>query len=87
MKELFVTAWVIVTMTSVNQIVVDDIPYDLKVSVLEEDDGRQRALKIGKAVKEHVVEKEGRSDWVRRYRYDPNDFTFSIHIKVHEQVH
>ncbi|MNU19492.1 hypothetical protein D3C71_77200 [compost metagenome] len=84
MKEIFVTAWVIATMTSARQIVVDDVSYDLKVAVGVDDDGRQQALKVAKAVQAHVVEKEALAPWVKHYRRDPKDFTFSVHFKVHE---
>jgi hypothetical protein len=85
MKEIFITAWVIVTLVSADHLLIlDDVSYDLKVSVGVEDDGRQRALKVGKAVKAHVLAMEARAPWVKQYRHSPDDFSFAIHFKLHE---
>ena len=87
MKEIFITAWVIVTLVSAdNLLVVDDVSYDLKVAVGVDDDGRQQALKVGKAVTAHVLAMEARAPWVRYYRHNKDDFSFAIHFKVHEQA-
>lgn len=87
MKEIFITAWVIVTLDKADHLLIlDDVSYDLKVSVGLEDDGRQQALKVGKAVTAHVLAMEARAPWVKQYRHSPGDFSFSIHFKVHEPV-
>ena len=84
MKELFVRAWVTVTLNSAQLTVVDDMPYDLMVSVPEEASGREWALAISKAVKAHVTQKEGLAAWVKQYRSTPHDFSFALHFKIYE---
>lgn len=85
MKEIFITAWVNVTLVAADHLLIlDDVSYDLKVSVGAEDDGRQQALKVGKAVTAHVLAMEARAPWVKQYRHNKDDFSFAIHFKIHE---